>query len=61
VMTDHVVGDRQEAPIGAFGAFYAGLVAHAAAPFIGTSRLVARPTSLSALEPTGINILAPTE
>ena len=61
VLADHLVGDRQEAPIRAFEAFDAGFVAQAADPFVGASRLVARPAGLAALEPTGINILAPTE
>ena len=61
MLADHLVGDRQEAPIGTFEAFYAGFVAQAADPFVGASRPVAGSTSLAALEPAGINILSPTE
>ena len=61
VLANYVVGDRQEAPIWTFEALDAGLLAQAADPFVGASRLVATPASLSALEPTGINILAPAE
>ena len=61
VLANYLVGDRQEAPIWTLEAFDAGLLAQPADPFVGASRLVATPASLSALEATGINILAPTE
>ena len=61
VLANHVVGDRQEAPIWTFEAFDAGLLAQAADPLVGASRLVATPACLSALESTGIHILAPAE
>src|ERR1017187_3332885 len=61
VMADYVVGDPQEASIWTFEAFYAGLLAQTADPFVRASRLVAGAAGLAALESTRIHILASTE
>jgi hypothetical protein len=61
VLANHLFGDWQEAPVCAFEALYARLLAQAANPFVRASRLVATAASLTALKPPRVNILPPAE
>src|SRR6266540_351292 len=57
----NVVSDRKEPTVGTFGAFDAGLLAHASDPLVGTGGRVPRPACFAALESPRVHVVATSE
>ena len=59
VPADHIVGDRQELPVGTDGAPDSRFLAHTGPPLVGARRGIAGLAGAQALEAARINVLAP--